>query len=58
MKKKLECDGDCYNCDYALSCYPVEKKEELLMKRTLAEKAIIHYWNEIEKIDAELAELE
>lgn len=55
---KIECDGDCYNCDNALSCYPVEKKKELISKRKLAEKAIIHYWNVIERIDAELAELE
>lgn len=54
----MKCDGECYNCDKALECYPEDRKQELLRKRLLAEKAIIRYWNMIEAYDKELAELE
>lgn len=54
----MKCDGECYNCDKALECYPVDRKAELLAKRKLAEKAIIRYWNMIEEYDKELAEIE
>lgn len=55
MKK---CNGDCYNCAFALDCYPEDRRTELISKRKMAERAIEHYQRRIAEIDKELERIE
>lgn len=57
----VECNGctqqTCYNCDNAGRRLFLSKKDELLMRRRMLEKAILRAERQIEEIDKELANI-